>query len=265
MRARVLVWSLASLLIWILRPCPVEAQGGPPYVTNDPATPGPLRWEINLGYIPLLSRGQSMTDMPDVDLNFGLGERIQLTFEFAWQRLNVQPAPAQYGLSQDELGVKWRFYDDDKRGLAVSVFPQVAFNNPAGSVEPELGASLTLPVQLSKRLGPISVNAELGYTLVHGAPNGWLVGVVAGHEKTIGHRKPKLLEFDFEFYGSGDVDGSVSRETIGGGVRYKLHPPVILLAMAGAGLQRTLPGQPSFVGYVGVQFLLPRRPFEKND
>ena len=46
------------------------------------------------------------------------------------------------------------------------------------------------------------------------------------------------------------------------GARYKIHPPVILLAMAGRGLQRTADSQPSFVGYLGLQFLLPRRPFE---
>jgi hypothetical protein len=28
------------------------AQGGPPYYTNDPGTPGNLNWEINLGYMP---------------------------------------------------------------------------------------------------------------------------------------------------------------------------------------------------------------------
>jgi len=203
--------------------------------------------------------------MPDVDLNFGIGDRIQLTFEVAWVRLAAKPEPPRYGVSQDEFGVKWRFYDNDKQGLAISVFPQVAVNNPAGSsVEPDEGASLTLPVQISKRLGPVSVNGEFGYRVMHAGPNGWLVGVVAGHEKTIGHKKPKILEFDFEFYASGDVNGQVSRKTIGGGVRYKVYPPMIVLAMAGRGL-RTLEGQPSFVAYVGLQFLLPTRPFEKGD
>jgi hypothetical protein len=31
---------------------PALAQGGPPYYTNDPGTPGNLNWEINLGYMP---------------------------------------------------------------------------------------------------------------------------------------------------------------------------------------------------------------------
>ena len=92
-----------------------------------------------------------------------------------------------------------------------------------------------------------------------------VAGVVAGHEKTIGHKKTRTVEFDAEFYAAGAVDGPVSQETVGAGVRYKIHPPVILLLMAGRGLQPAIQGQPSFVGYVGLQFLLPRRPFEKHD
>jgi len=262
--ARVVVWS-SALLLWFILPGAVEAQGGPPYFTNDPATPGPFKWEINLGYIPQVSSVETEASMPDVDLNFGIGERIQLTFEAGWVRLADKPEPAHYGVSQDQIGVKWRFYDNDEQGLAISVFPQVAVNNPAGwAAEPDEGASFTLPVEISKRVGPIGVNGEFGYRIVRGGPNGWLVGVVAGHEKTIGHKHPKLLEFDAEFYASGDVTGQVLQETIGGGVRYKLHPPVILLAMAGRGL-KTSDGQPSFVAYVGLQFLLPTRPFEKAD
>ena len=260
LRLSVVIWFL-----WLIHPCAVEAQGGPPYFTNDPATPGPFRWEINLGYIPEVSPVEFEAAMPDVDLNFGLGDRIQLTFEVAWVRLAAKSEPPRYGVGQDVFGVKWRFYDNDKKGLAVSVFPQVAVNNPARwSVEPEEGANLTLPVEISKHLGPVSVNGEFGYKVVHAGPNGWLVGVVAGHEKTIGHKKPKLLEFDFEFYASGDVTGQVSRKTVAGGVRYMLHPPVIVLAMAGRGLG-IIEGQPSFVAYVGVQFLLPTRPFEKGN
>ena len=67
-------------------------------------------------------------------------------------------------------------------------------------------------VEISKHLGPVSVNGEFGYRVMHAGPNGWLVGVVAGHEKTIGHKKPKILEFDVEFYASGDVTGQVLLE-----------------------------------------------------
>ena len=60
------------------------AQGGPPYYTNDPGTPGHLNWEINLGYMPFFYSNQSVSHVPDVDINFGVGDRVQLTYENAW-------------------------------------------------------------------------------------------------------------------------------------------------------------------------------------
>jgi hypothetical protein len=59
------------------------AQGGPPFYTNDPGTPGNLNWEINLGYMPFFYSDRSVSHVPDVDLNFGVGDRIQLTYESA--------------------------------------------------------------------------------------------------------------------------------------------------------------------------------------
>src|SRR5579862_2335244 len=88
------------------------AQGGPPYYTNDPGTPGNHNWEINLGYMPFLYTIQSTTHLPDVDINYGVGDRIQLTFENAWLRLKNAGTAPKYGLGQDQLGMKWRFYDN---------------------------------------------------------------------------------------------------------------------------------------------------------
>ncbi len=68
--------------------CPyARAQGGPPYYTNDTSTPGNRNWEINLGYMPFLYATQSTSHLPDVDINYGIGDRFQLTYENAWLRV----------------------------------------------------------------------------------------------------------------------------------------------------------------------------------
>ncbi len=36
-------------------------QGGPPFYTNDPATPGPFNWEINVGYMPFVYSNNSVS------------------------------------------------------------------------------------------------------------------------------------------------------------------------------------------------------------
>src|ERR1035438_2438432 len=107
-----LFWALMTLGSSI-----VLAQGGPPYYTNDPGTPGNKNWEINFGYMPFLYSGQSVAHIPDVDINFGVGDRIQLTYESAWLRVHNPSQPVKYGLGQDQLGVKWRFYDTGERGI----------------------------------------------------------------------------------------------------------------------------------------------------
>ena len=239
----------------------VWAQGGPPYYTNDPGTPGNKQWEINFGYMPFLFPGQSVSHTPDVDINFGAGDRVQLTLETAWLRVHDPGQTVKYGLEQDQLGVKWRFYDTGEDGTAISIFPQASINNPNHSVRRDItppGDSLILPVEFTKKLGPIDFDMEAGYQVVNRGPNGWLTGVVIGHEFT------KKFELDSEFYATGTWHPSYAQPTFDIGGRYKLHPPVILLFMAGRGFEPARSNQPFFVGYFGIQLLLPPKPFDKE-
>ncbi|MGA3205751.1 MAG: hypothetical protein ABSF12_24925 [Bryobacteraceae bacterium] len=240
-------------------PLLARAQGGPPYYTTDPGTPGPNSWEINLGYMPFLYNNMSISHVPDVDINYGIGERIQLTYESAWLRVVNGIAKPKYGVEQDQLGFKWRFYDNEKAGFAVSLFPQASFNNPGHAVPRGItppGASLLLPMEFTKKVGPIDVNWEVGYNGVHLGPSDWIAGLMVGHDVT------KKLEVDAEFYGIQTFNHSNNQQTIDGGLRYKLRPPFILLLMAGRSATSAHNGQPYFVGYFGMQFLLPPKPFD---
>jgi hypothetical protein len=248
-----------AVAICFLAPSIVRAQGGPPYYTTDPGTPGPNSWEINLGYMPFLYNGNSISHVPDVDINYGVGKRIQLTYESAWLRVENGVLPPKYGLEQDQLGVKWRFYDDEKSGFAVSIFPQLSVNNPDHAVQRGItppGASLLLPMEFTKKVGPIDVNWEVGYNAVHLGPSGYIAGLIIGHDVT------KKLEVDAEFFGQGTFNHSYTQDTIDAGLRYKIRPPFILLLMAGRSVAPAHGEQPYFVGYFGMQFLLPVKPFE---
>lgn len=229
------------------------AQGGPPYYTNDPGTPGHLNWEINLGYMPFLYSDQSVSHTPDVDINFGVGERIQLTYENAWLRVRNPSAPAQYGLGQSNPGVKWRFYDAGGSGLSISTFPQFFLNNSNDAVRRGItpaSEAFELPFEFSRKFGPVDVDYEIGYQFVHQGRDGWLTGLVVGHELT-----PKL-EGDLEFYNQGPFRLSENQPAIDFGARYKIRPSMILLLMAGRSLEVTRSNQSYFQGYFGIQFLL---------
>ncbi len=249
-------------LVWlILVSLSAFAQGGPPYYTNDPGTPGPLNWEINLGYMPFFYSNQSVSHTPDVDINFGVGERIQLTYENAWLRVQNPGSKTEFGLGQSNPGVKWRFYDAGESGLSVSVFPQFFLNNPNDAVRRGItppSQSFLLPFEFSKKFGPVDVDYEIGYQAVHKGPDGWITGLVLGHEFT------KKFELDMEIYSSGTFHPAQYQPTIDFGGRYKIHSPVILLFMAGRALEPTRSNQTYFLGYFGLQFLLPPKSYNRE-
>jgi hypothetical protein len=85
------------------------------------------------------------------------------------------------------------------------------------------------------------VNYEIGYQGVHKGPDGWLTGLVIGHDFT-----PKL-EGDVEFYNQGTFHPSENQPTIDFGGRYKIHSSVIFLFMAGRSLEPARSNQSSFV------------------
>lgn len=235
------------------------AQGGPPFYTNDPGTPGNHNWEINLGYMPFFYSGQSISHTPDVDINFGVGDRIQLTYENAWLRVQNPSSATKFGLGQSNPGVKWRFYDAGESGLSISVFPQAFLNNPNNAVRRGItpaSDTFLMPVEFSKKFGPVDVNYEVGYEVVHKGPNGWISGLVLGHDLT------KKVELDMELYSQGTFHASDIQPTIDFGARYKLHSPVILLLMAGRSLEPTRPNQSYFIGYFGIQLLLPTKSYK---
>jgi hypothetical protein len=99
-----------------------HAQGGPPFRTDDPETPGNRHWEINFGWIGDRNPAAGAYQVPDFDINYGLGDRIQLKYEIpiAIEETRPQPATATasavsghviVGLGESLLGIKWRFYE----------------------------------------------------------------------------------------------------------------------------------------------------------
>jgi hypothetical protein len=116
-------WALLlPLVLPILVAVAAHAQGGPPFRTDDPETPGNQHWEINFGWIGDRNPASGAYQVPDFDINYGLGDRIQLKYEIpiAIEETRPQPAtptqPAQSGqviggLGESLLGIKWRFYE----------------------------------------------------------------------------------------------------------------------------------------------------------
>jgi hypothetical protein len=120
--AGIFAGRLSLVFLLIALPALAHAQGGPPFRTDDPETPGNRHWEINFGFIGDRNPAAGAYQVPDFDFNYGLGDRIQLKYELpiAIEELRPQAAtpdqpavPGQVvgGLGESLLGVKWRFYE----------------------------------------------------------------------------------------------------------------------------------------------------------
>ena len=73
-----------TIFIWCLMitlPDVSMADAGPPFLTNDPGTPGNGNLEINLGSMATVDQRSGSYQIPQLDVNLGLGDRIQFTYE----------------------------------------------------------------------------------------------------------------------------------------------------------------------------------------
>jgi len=249
------------------------AQGGPPFLTDDPDTPGNRHWEINLGFIADHSPGDAYYQTPDFDFNYGLGDRIQLKYELPIASHTDEHNVTDTGLGESLLGVKWRFYEhrqpgaeanaDEAVNFAIGTYPQLSLNNPTSAVRRGIvfpGPQFLLPFVANGRLGPVQLDGEAGYWFSNSrAPNVWIFGVLASHDFT------DKTELALEIYDQQDANSVAGlpkqRETtfdIGGRHALNKTNSILLLFMGGRSLQGVtrLNGQPDWIAYAGVQLLL---------
>ena len=229
-------------------------QGGPPLITDDPDTPGPRYWEINISFFREHSHADRLSEVPRLDLNYGLGRRIQLKLEGPWLVRKEPGMPSVSGLGNTIAGLKWRLRGEEGQKFAWSVYPQYEFHLGDSSVRKGLvdeGQALFLPTELTLELHPMEMNIEVGRNFVSGGrPDEWLYGLAA--EAEVGHG----LELLGELHGE-TPDGGATELILNGGGRYKLTPRVTLMLALGHALAGSEQERPRLLVYAGVQLNLP--------
>lgn len=251
-RAKLLAASVCAFATALAAPERAAADAGPPFLTNDPGTPGNGNWEINIAAMQTTVPGESEWQLPQLDVNYGLGERLQLTAEIPYVVVDPDGQPQESGWGNANLGVKWRFYDRGGGGWSLSTFPMYQTGGAAEAQRKGIavaGPRLFLPLEVARKVGWLSVGVEVGtYVPWHGEHED-ILGLVVGRQ--FGSR----LELDAEFY-EDHVRGTDAVATLDVGGRYHFHRGFNLLFMAGRSLSGNSPGQVEFMGYLGVQVLL---------
>jgi hypothetical protein len=240
-------------------------QGGPPLLTDDPGTPGNRNWEINTSSVVILSREDRAIQGPLLDINYGVGDRIQLKYQAAyiWDSDGIGKFRGAVGNSL--MGVKWRFYEEHREGgWNVSTYPQIEINNPDDSYKRgmvELGPRFLLPVEVTRSFGSLDVNLEVGYWFNKKASNERILGLAFGHQCT------QRLECLAEVYDDVLLGGPERATTFDFGGRYQIHRRLLLLFMAGRSFgdfSGRHTNQPYFISYFGLQVQITHGPRKRG-
>ena len=191
------------------------AQGGPPLVTDDPETPADGHWEINIAAIYARTHDRKDLALPDVDMNYGLGGHIQLKLDIPWAFAQQGGNPWKSGVGAGDVGVKWRFIDQDKAGFSMSTYPQLTWNILDSSANRGITSAdkqFFLPLEAATEYHGVGLDAEFGRNFVQHGEDEWVLGGIVApkcsekadclfelHETWAPHQHTTLVNVGFHY------------------------------------------------------------------
>ena len=227
-----------------------RGQGGPPMITDDPGTPGDGKFEINLAIAFEHRPDETSLDAPAIDINYGVGDRIQLTLQGGPVFLKRRDHGALGGFGGTEAAVKWRFIDDQQTGISMSMFPRVIFNISQSAARRGLaedGTRFQIPFQFAKAFPGFDVDLEWGPLVSTVGPAQWLYGIIVAVDVS------KTTAVMAELHGIGRTNFSDDELAVNFGIRQKLNEHCIFIGSLGHELRS--PEARALIGYAGVQLV----------
>jgi len=247
-------YFVAALTIAVLlMPARTFGQGGPPLITDDPDTPGPGYWEINLAAIVERSLAMRRTEQPVADINYGVGRRIQLKFEMPWMRVRERGQAPVTGPGNTNSGVKWRFLGEEGKRLAWSIYPQLELTSSSSMSDRDLvdhGPQFLLPTEFTVEIRHIEINGEIGRSFVRSDNDASIYGISTEIETRHG------LELLGELHGQ-QIHAVPAELIVEAGARQKITRQIMLLMAAGTGVHGVHEERVRLRIYAGLQFNLP--------
>ena len=153
------------------------AFAGPPYLNNDPAPTDTGGWEI---YV--FSTGEGHRSDADVDagveFNYGPVQDLQVSATLPLSFSHPSGEHWDSGTGHVELGVKYRFFKDDRSRFSAAFFPKAIL--PTSTLDHHEKTKFQFPIWLGKDFnGGASVFGGGGYNVNpnRGRKNSWQAGV----------------------------------------------------------------------------------------
>lgn len=123
---------------------------GPPYLTNDPAPTDLGRWEI-YNFIAAEGLGHTVAGEGGLDLNYGAVKDVQVSATLPLGFSHDKVDGWREGAGDVEIGVKFRFYNDEASGVSIAVFPKSIL--PTSSLADEERIRFQIPLWFEKDFG----------------------------------------------------------------------------------------------------------------
>jgi len=166
-------WKIILLIVClILGLTRATAQAGPPFRTDDPEPVELKNWEVYLASQYADNRDGLAYTAPHMEINYGIFPNFQ--FHVILPAEYVKPAgqPSHYGYGDTELGLKWKFYENEAEHFLIGMFPLLEV--PTGDKTKGLGngqPQFFMPVWLQKSWGAWTTYGGGGYWVNPGTGN----------------------------------------------------------------------------------------------
>jgi hypothetical protein len=170
---------IAPVLLMLFFALPFSAMGGPPFLTDDPEPVEYRHWEIYVASMSQEKHGGVGITAPHIEINYGAVPNLQVHLIAPFQYVDAPGQAAHYGYGDTELGIKWRFYNNEESKFMAGLYPLLEV--PAGSESKGLGLDgpqIYLPLWLQKGWGKWLTYGGGAYlnNPGPGRPNLWFFG-----------------------------------------------------------------------------------------
>jgi hypothetical protein len=247
----------AILCLGVALAAPMAA-AGPPFVTDDPEPAEFEHFEINIAAIGNFSAGGHQGGLPSIDFNYGAAPDLQLHFNVADDFDKAGDRPVGHGYGDTELGVKYRFVEEDEDGWQpqIAIYPNVEI--PTGSPSRQFGTGEVrtyLPIWIQKSFGDWTSYGGGGYWINPSSAaipekNYWFAGW------TLLRRLDDNWNLGGEIFWqsiNGEISGTGTGFNLGG--EYDINENYHILFSAGRNLEDPTRYN-AFSAYLGLQLIL---------
>ena len=228
---------------------PGAAFAGPPYETDDPEPTDLGRFEV-YAFTALDGAAGDRSAAAGFDLNYGPVEDLQLTATLPLDYGRAKGSDHwSGGVGDVEVGAKYRFFKNERRGQSLAVFPRVIL--PTARKGASTGRTrMLIPLWGQQDFGKLSIFGGGGYEINPGEGNRnfWQGGIAItrdlGHGVTLGGEIKRQGR---------DADDAEAVTSLGLGSIIHIHGPYSLLVSAGPRFTRSTSGFHAFSA-LGINF-----------